>query len=109
VNAEPTEQQLELLEKLARKVVALRASAMAIFVLEATKPLSFLGSQTMVFFQPIIQTFFEFKDYDNIQEMLENRGNIERLIERIETLQDEQIQEEKRLKKEKKARQRGRR
>jgi hypothetical protein len=109
VSVELTQRQSELLEKLARKVVDLRAATMAIFLLEATKPLSFLGSQAMVFFQPIIQTFFEFKDYDTIQEMMEHRDNIEHLIRRIETLQDEQIERDKKMKAEKKARQRGRR
>jgi hypothetical protein len=89
--------------------VDLRMSAMAIFILESTKPLSFVGSQVMVFFEPIVQTFFEFRDYESIQQMIENRDNIERLIRRIETLQDEQIQRDKQLKKEKKAHQRGRR
>jgi hypothetical protein len=109
MSAELTKRQEELLEKLARKVVDLRMSAMAIFILESTKPLSFVGSQVMVFFEPIVQTFFEFRDYESIQQMIENRDNIERLIRRIETLQDEQIQRDKQLKKEKKAHQRGRR
>ena len=107
--AELTERQEELLEKVARRVVDMRVSAMAIFLLESTKPLSYLGSQAMVFFQPIIQTAFNFKDYETVTEMIENRDNVEYLIRRIEILQDEQIARDQKLKREKKERKRGRR
>lgn len=106
---ELTQRQGELLEKVARRVVELRVSAMAIFLLEATKPLSFLGSQLLVFFNPIIQPVFNFRDYEEVTEMIENRDNIEFLIQRIEELQEEQIQRDRDLKKMKKERKRGRR
>jgi hypothetical protein len=109
VAVELTQRQGELLEKVARRVVDLRASAMAIFLLEATKPLSFLGSQLLVFFNPIIQPIFNFKDYEEVTEMIENRDNIEFLIQRIEKLQDEQIQRDRELKRAKKELKRGRR
>jgi hypothetical protein len=101
VSVHLTERQEQLLEKLAHKIVDLRFSAMAIFILESMKPLSFVGSQVMVFFEPIVQTFFEFRDYETIQEAIEHRENIEYLIGRIETLQDEQIARDKKMKKEK--------
>jgi len=109
VAVELTQRQGILLEKVAQRVVDLRVSAMAIFLLEATKPLSFLGSQLMVFFNPIIQPIFNFKDYEEVTEMIENRDNIEFLIQRIEQLQEQQIQRDKELKKEKRERKRGRR
>jgi hypothetical protein len=107
VSIQLTERQEQLLEKLAHKIVELRMSAMAIFILESMKPLSFVGSQVMVFFQPIVQTFFEFRDYETIQEAIEHRENVEYFIRRLETLEDEQIEKEKQRKKEKRARQRG--
>lgn len=109
MGVELTERQEELLEKLARRVVTLRVSAMAIFLLESTKPLSFLGSQVLVFFNPIIQSVFNFKDYETVTEMVENRDNIEYLIQKIERLQEDQILKEKEMKQEKKERKRGRR
>jgi hypothetical protein len=101
VSAQLTERQEQLLEKLAHKVVDLRMSAMAIFILESMKPLSFVGSQVMVFFEPIVQTFFEFKDYETIREAIEHRENVEHFIRRIETLEDEQIDRDTQRKKEK--------
>lgn len=106
---ELTQRQEELMEKVAQRVVDLRASTVAVFLLESTKPLSFLSSQLLVFFNPIIQPVFNFRDYETVTEMIENRDNIEYLIQRIEELQDEQIQREKELKREKKERKRGRR
>ncbi|KPL19276.1 MAG: hypothetical protein AMJ92_03790 [candidate division Zixibacteria bacterium SM23_81] len=101
--------QAELLEKVARRIVDLRVSAMAIFLLESTKPLSFLGSQLLVFFNPIIQPIFNFKDYEEVTDMIENRDNIEFLIQRIERLQEEQILRDQEIKRAKKERKRGRR
>ncbi len=101
MSADLTERQEQLLEKLAQKIVDLRMSTMAIFVLESMKPLSFVGSQVMVFFEPIVQTFFEFRDYETIQETIEHRENVEYFIRRIETLQDDQIVTDKQRKKEK--------
>jgi hypothetical protein len=109
VAVELTERQEELLEKVAHRVVDMRVSAMAIFLLESTKPLSFLGSQAMVFFEPIIQPIFNFKDYKTVTEMIENRDNVEHLIRRIEMLQDEQITRDQEMKRKKKERKRGRR
>jgi len=99
-SAQLTERQEQLLEKLAHKVVDLKMSAMAIFILESMKPLSFVSSQVMVFFEPIVQTFFEFRDYETLRETIEHRENVEYFIRRIETLEDEQIAEDKRRKKE---------
>ena len=101
MSAQLTERQEQLLEKLAHKVVDLRMSAMAIFILESMKPLSFVSSQVMVFFEPIVQTFFEFKDYETLRETIEQRENVEHFIRRIETLEDEQIDRDKQRKKEK--------
>ncbi len=92
----------EILDRFARKVVERRLSAPAILFLESTKPLSFLGNQTMVFFQPIVQSIFTFKSYDDIMALLEDRENVERLLRRIEELEAEEqqrIRKEKRLRK----------
>ena len=92
----------EILDRFARKVVERRLSAPAILFLESTKPLSFLGNQAMVFFQPIVQSIFTFKSYDDIMLLLEDRENVECLLRRIEELEAEEqqrIRKEKRLRK----------
>lgn len=78
-----------LLNKLAQKVVDLRLTPVAIVFLESSKPLSFIASQALVFFQPFYQAFFNYKEYDEITYLLEDRTNIEALILEIERIEDE--------------------
>ena len=80
------DEEKALLDKLAKKVVHWKMTAPAIMALESVKPLNYIGSQTMVFFEPIIQTIFNLKDYDTIRQMLERRETIEMLLLRIEFL-----------------------
>jgi len=56
----------------------------AIIFLESIKPLNYIGSQTMVFFEPIVQTLFNFRDYDTFRRAMERRENVERLLQKIE-------------------------
>ena len=100
-----TEEDDELIEKVARKLVNMRLTVPAIFLLESSKPLAFLGGQLLVFLEPFIQTLFNFKQYQRFAFLMEDRENWERLLRRIEDLEEEMKQrekEEKRKKKEKK-------
>jgi hypothetical protein len=83
------ERRTELIDKIAKKIVDMRMTVPAILFLESVKPLSFIGSQVMVFFQPIFRTFFSLQEYDEIALMLEERGNVERLILAIERIDSE--------------------
>ncbi len=78
------EEEDAILEKLAKKVVEKRMAVPAILFLESVKPLNFIGSQTMIFFEPIIQTVFNFKDYDTFRAALEKRETIEIILLKIE-------------------------
>ena len=49
-----------LMDKVAHKVVDKGWTVPAIMFLESIKPLNFIGSQVMVFFEPIVQTVFTF-------------------------------------------------
>lgn len=85
----PLERRNEMLERIARKVVDLRLTPVAIILLESSKPLSFVGSQLMVFFQPIITAVFPLRSYDEAAALFEDRENVEGLIRQIERLEDE--------------------
>jgi hypothetical protein len=82
------ERRDEVLTKIAQKVVDLRLTPVAIVMLESGKPLSFVGSQMMVFFQPIVTSLFPFRQYDEFAALLEERSNVESLIQKIEELED---------------------
>lgn len=80
------EQDRALVEKLADFVIKRGMGEPAIIFLESMKPLSFVGSQAMVFFRPILTTFFSPKDYERLSRILEKRECIDILIEEIKEL-----------------------
>ena len=86
----------ELLDAVAGRVVRMRLAVPAIFFLESTKPLSFLGSQLLIFLQPFVQAFLTIRNYERFSQLMEDRENVERLIRRIEALDEETRAEEKR-------------
>src|SRR5437867_10334765 len=79
-----TPHQEEIIDRLAVKVVEWRMSVPAVLFLESVKPLNYIGSQVLVFFAPIANSLFTVKDYDELVALMEERGNIERLLKRIE-------------------------
>jgi len=89
----------EILEKLAKKVVEWRMAVPAILFLESVKPLNYIGAQAMVFFEPIVQTIFNFRDYDTLRIAMERRENVENLLQKIEKHDARLYEREKALKK----------
>lgn len=79
-----------LIDGLARRVVGMGMAVPAILFLESSKPLSFLGAQAMVFFEPFVKTFFAADGYTRMGRLMEDRENVERLIRRIEGLDAEE-------------------
>jgi hypothetical protein len=56
----------------------------AIFFLESVKPLSFVGSQALHFFEPMVRALFTVPEYDRFAYLLERRENLEALMVAIE-------------------------
>ena len=120
----PEEEELapaerEMLRKIARKVVDMRLTVPAILFLESVKPLNYIGSQVMVFFEPFVGALFNFRtlnmsgiqlnEYDLFRRMMEKRDNVERLLQKIEELDAIQFQKEREIKKKYRAEKRARR
>lgn len=97
-NILPEEEQI-LLEKVARKVVERGWTVVAILFLESVKPLNYISAQTMVFFEPIVQTIFNFSDYNTFRVALEKRETIELLLLKIEEYDAVELDKERRIKK----------
>lgn len=101
-----TPEQQEILDKIAKKVVLWKMTTPAILFLESVKPLNYVGSQMMVFFEPFVQTIFSWKDYDEFRKMMEERESVERLLQTIEKFdaeaQAKEKEEKKRIKEERK-------
>ena len=56
----------------------------AIFLLESSKPLSFVGGQFLHFLSPIVHTVLDARELDRLAILLERRDTVEELIRRIE-------------------------
>ena len=77
----------KLISDLAEKIVKHGMAVPAIFSLEMVKYMSFIGSQLMVFFGPVITVFIQSESYYRLTHLLEERQNIEFLILEIERLE----------------------
>ncbi len=74
----------DLLGRIARKVVEREMTVPAIMLLEMVKPLSFLGSQAMVFLNPVVSLVVSSDDYYRFMRLMDDRENIEKLAVAIE-------------------------
>jgi len=98
----------ELLDAVAARVVNMRLAVPAVFFLESTKPLSFIGSQALVFLEPFVQAFLSTEAYSRFARLMEDRQNVEGLIRRIEA-KDEELRARERQEKERRAEEKRRR
>ena len=73
-----------LLQKFAKIIIERQLTVPAIFFLESTKYISFIGSQALVFFGPILTVFINENKYNQFVKIIEKRENIEYLILQIE-------------------------
>ena len=92
---ELTERQIELLGKIADRVIKYRMAMPSILFLESVRPLNYIGSQAMVFFAPIVHSLFSAKEYDEIQQALEHRETIAYLADVLEEKENERLTREK--------------
>jgi len=76
--------QKQIIEDYASKVSGKGFSTLAVFFLEMFKYLSFIFSQSMIFFGPLVTVFFNSKKYYQISDIISNRANVEYLICKIE-------------------------
>lgn len=93
----------ELAKKIARKIVERDLAIPAIIFLESIKPVSFLGSQMLVFANPVVSLIVQSGDYYRFVRMVEDRANIEKLtvaIEEENALVSELRRQEKRKRRE---------
>tara|TARA_B110001454_G_scaffold159436_1_gene148760 strand:- start:16 stop:279 length:264 start_codon:yes stop_codon:yes gene_type:complete len=76
----------KMISNLAKEIVDRGLPVPAIFFLESTKYISFIGSQFLVFLGPIATCFINNKKYYNFAEILEKRGSIDFLLNEIERI-----------------------
>ena len=85
VAAEFSQEDLELMERIADALVKRRMGTPATIFLESMGPMNFLGSQALHMLTPIIECAFEGRDIERVAALLERREIIPRLVALIET------------------------
>lgn len=73
------------IDKTVNKISTLGLTTPTILLLEAHKPLAFLGSQMLLIFQPTLDIFLPGNFVRNIAELLADSGQLEQLISKLET------------------------
>ena len=96
--ADPTEDQESTVEEVCQEVVRRRMATPALIMLETFRPLNFIGSQVLHFFHPIVSAILTTDAYRNFTEFLERRGSVDYLCQRIEQLEDEMREKNKKSK-----------
>ena len=92
------EKKRELIEKFAKEVMSRGLETAAVFTLEVTKPLSWIGLQFILGISPVFAPLINEQLFYEYSKLFSDRGNIELLIQRIEQLRDEKELEEKKMK-----------
>lgn len=76
----------KIISNLAKDIVERGLSVPAVFFLESTKYVSFIGSQFLVFLGPIATCFINNQKYYDFTTLLEKKSNIDFLINEIERI-----------------------
>ena len=80
-----TDEDRAFLDELADGIARRHLTAAAMFFLESMKPLGFVGSQLLIFLQPIVQIIWSNPArYERLVHILEQRGSVELLLRRLE-------------------------
>lgn len=82
------EQRDELVEDVAREIQLRGLTASAVHFLQASRPYRPLGSNAMLFFDPVLRGVFG-GDMPNASALLADEDGIEQLIDRLEDFSEE--------------------
>lgn len=87
--AEPTDHERLVVDRLCRYVHKRGLTTAAQMLLESTMPLSYLTSQLMHFFAPLVSAVTDSTGYGHFATFLERRGAVEYLCRRLDELENE--------------------
>lgn len=85
-----SDEDVALLERVADAVIGRGLSAPTLLFLESMGPMSFLGSQALHFFTPLLDVVFPRPDIERVALLLERRDTLARLSAIIESRADTQ-------------------
>jgi hypothetical protein len=77
------------LDRIARWLAQRSLTVPSVLFLESTKPLNFVGSQALFFFEPMVKILVGGKGYTRFARLMEERDNVEELLRRIEAAEQD--------------------
>ena len=92
--AKPTEPQQAVVDSVCREVARRHLTTPTLIFLETFRPLNYVGSQLLHFFQPIVSAVLRGEGYRHFTDFLEQRGSVDYLCERIEKLEADSSRKE---------------
>ncbi|MBI3910847.1 MAG: hypothetical protein HY320_07925 [Armatimonadetes bacterium] len=75
-----------IIERAAQEIARRRLEVPGILFLELHRPFTFLASQALIVFGPLLAAFLRPDQVQRLSKLLEDRSNLDRLINRIEEL-----------------------
>ncbi len=81
---ELSEEELALFDRIAKEIAERQLTVPALMLLEGFKPLNWIGSQFMLFLEPITVYIFNLKQTQTLRRALQKREAMEELARRIE-------------------------
>jgi hypothetical protein len=85
------EEREQLLDKAAHEILKRKMEMPAVMFLEMHKPLANVGAHAMLAFSPFLVPFVGFDNLNNYSRLLAERGNVERLMQKLEKHGDEAV------------------
>jgi hypothetical protein len=80
------EERDQIIERIAQEVVKRRLETPAALFLEMHRPLQFLSSQALIVFTPMLAVVFRASNLEKVSLLMQERENLDRLLNRIEGL-----------------------
>ena len=87
----PNKREKVIVEKVCNEIVKRHVTLPAIVMLETFRPLNYLGSQVMHFFQPIISSILTIDGYSDFTTLLEKRESIDYIINKLKSIDDKKL------------------
>ncbi len=84
-----TPSQEAILDRIAKEVVDRQMSVPVLIFLETVRPLNWMSSQVLLFFEPITAWFFGLKELIDLRRALDKRESIPMLMDKIQNSQEE--------------------
>lgn len=88
--AKPTAPQKAVVDRICSEIARRHLATPALLFLETFRPLNYLGSQILHFFQPVATAILDPERFRHFAQFLEQRGSVDYLCRRIEDFEGEE-------------------